>query len=201
MNILKYSREIERIEKFETSLTSYYLYKDLHKSPNLDQMLKLKELREVVNTLTAEVEEYVNWVGITTRIPPSQFSEMFGQNKQVDLFENRFDFDSASQPLVFATDILEKAIGKYKFLQKIFIREIIDPRFWIREIIRFPFWFIMPSIGVDPQKIKKYEQSILGKSYKLIASIITLVVAVDYFINELFDIRLLKLAKFYFLEK
>lgn len=151
MNILKYSREIKRIEEFEQSLISYYLQANSYKKPTLEQMLELKALRERVNLLSAEVEEYVDKVGISTKIPPSEFSKFIGQDKEIDLFENRFDFNPASQPPVFATDILEKAIGKYKFLQQEFRKKLFNPVSWVRELIRIPF-HIISFAGVQRQQ-------------------------------------------------
>ena len=69
-------------------------------------------------------------------------------------------------------DMLDRAEGRYNLLIKRRIYRLLNPLFWIGEIIRIPF-YILKFAGFDSVKI---ELSLFGKIYKGIVGLVAFIV-------------------------
>ena len=190
MNLLKYSREISKLQEFKKTFIGYYTYMELHKKhPTANQITTQMALREKVNLLSVEVANYVHRIGISTDIQSTEFAEFIGQDRHLDLFENVFDFNPELHPPVLAIDILDKTIGKYQTLQREFVRhKLFNPFYWLWEILGIPF-HLFGSKG------KEFEMSIYGKLIKLIVGLTGFIASLNVVLDELFGFKLLSLIK------
>lgn len=158
---MKFDREIKVITEFKSTLQQYIAldYKDRENSP----------LREKLNTLACEVENYVEKVGVATGF--------YIYQTYTPAFSNLFNI--SVKELQAVMDILGQAIGNYQYLQKEFKRKRFNPIYWIGEFIRIPFYLIsFAGFGIN-----KYEFSLLGKKYKLVISIVFFLAALVPILN------------------
>ena len=138
--------------------------------PSEEQQARIQLLRSEINRTTPLVISYLNNIGEATTIYYSPPPMIGGIRGNIDLIQNLLN-PSIIQMEQMALDILDKGIGRYDYLIENQWKKWINPLHWIGEMIRLPFHLLRFS-GFNASKL---EFSFLGKSYKLIAGIITLV--------------------------
>ena len=156
----KYNKQIQTISEFKK------LFQQYHSSSSKEE-LKIS-LREKLNLLSSEISYYVEKAGM------SSYAYNPSNKYPIEFFSNLFILQQYHVTPQQVCDVLDQTIGKYKLLQKLFHKKLINPIYWIGEIIRVPF-HIASFAGFD---IKKIEFSWIGKTYKLIASFFVLLAAI-----------------------
>ncbi len=172
-NLIPYQKHINIIKDFKESFIRY-------SSDNIPKNEK-QNLRSKLNLMSAETENAVHKAGLSTKLvyaPPERISGIRGE---IDIFLTLFELSRYEYSDSMLIDLLEKAIGKLKFLQKQLLLILINPLRWIGEFIRIPF-HLAGWAGFN--KIKM-EYSFLGKSIKFIISSIMFLAAVCTLLNYL----------------
>ena len=170
----KYNKQIQTISEFKKLFQQYH-----SRSSEEDQKTTL---REKLNLLSSEVSYYVKKAGMSSYAydPSNKFP--------IEFFSNLFILQQYHVTPQQVCDVLDQTIGKYKLLQKLFHKKLINPIYWIGEIIRIPF-HMASFAGFD---INKIEFSWIGKTYKLILSLVfffaAIVAILTYFGYEWNDI-------------
>jgi len=169
----KLKKEIDAILEFKEAYTEF-LALNSEQCPDANGIAKKKALREKINLLSGEVSKYVRKTGIPASIyysPPPAIGGMAGN---IGLFENIFNLRQFDIPAQTIFDMLDKAIGNFRFLQKEHKRKIKNPFYWIGRAIRLPF-SIFSFAGFNGSKI---ETSLFGKLYKLFVGLLLLISAI-----------------------
>jgi hypothetical protein len=169
----KFEREINTINDFK-QVYQEYLELSLKHYLTPEEIARKQQCREKVNSLSGEVLTYVGEAGVATFMyysPPPAIGGMAGE---VGLIENIFNLRRFNIPSQHIFDMLEKAIGNYRYFQKEHRKKIINPFYWLGSLIKIPFG-IITFAGFDGAKL---EMSLIGKLYKLIAALILLISAI-----------------------
>jgi hypothetical protein len=171
--IRKYEKEISAIKEFKETYGEFQILNS-KRNLNANEVSRKDELREKIKLLSGEVQNYVRGTGISASIYYSPPPSVGGMAGNVGLFENLFILRQFQIPSTAISDMLDKAIGNYMFLQKQYKKKIWNPLYWIGKAIRLPF-SIFSFAGFNVNKI---ESSIFGKLYKLLAGLILLIAAI-----------------------
>ena len=185
----RYQREIQIITVFKENWREYCILKQKYRNSSEDDQ-KISALREILNTTSGEAEYCVRKSGVPTGVYYSPPPAVGGLAGQIDFFANLFQLNQFSISPQMIVDCLEKAIGNYQFKQKQFRRKLLNPFYWIGEIIRIPF-YIASFAGFNSHK---FEFSFIGKSYKFIAGLIAFAWTIIEMLN-FFGINLAKLIR------
>jgi hypothetical protein len=191
MNLFsKFETEIREISEFKEMWKRYVVLMRQDRLPAPEHEAK-RQLRENLNLMIPAVSRYVRKCGVSTSVyytPPPIVGGMAGN---IDLFANMYNLHQYEVPEEILVDLLDKAIGTYRFFQKEYKERIFNPFYWIGRIIKIPFR-IAEFAGFDPGKL---EISIFGKLYKLIAALIILLASIATILQfcniKLNDIKLL----------
>ncbi len=153
----KYNKEIEIITEYKRTLQRYNeLDKEEYCSDS--DTRSMLSLREQLNNHAGKVRNYVEKANIS--------SGFFIGETYTGVFSNLFHLSYNQRKSVI--DILDQAIGNYKYFQEIFKRKLFNPLCWIGELIRIPFHLISFA-GFDVTKIELF---LISKIYKLVFSFI-----------------------------
>jgi hypothetical protein len=175
---MKFDREIKVITEFKTAF-QHYLLLDYQETLSDEDATSKLELREKLNLHVVEVDDYVKKVGIPTLYSHMPHRMATTIINDISVLSNIFylgQFNISPQVVI---DILENAIGVYKYHQNEFKRKRFNPIYWIGETIRLPF-YLSSFAGFD---IKKIESSIFGKLWKFTVSIILFLAALVTIFN------------------
>lgn len=159
----KYDQKIHIITEFRIDIQKYIIL-EIKEYPSDSEAKKILSLRETLNTLAGEVKNYVEKAGVSSGF-------YIGQT-YTPAFSNLFNISINNLQAVI--DLLDQAIGNYKYLRKEFKRKCFNPLYWIGEFIRIPFC-LASFAGFDVNKI---EFSIFGKIYKFLFSIAIFLAAI-----------------------
>lgn len=171
--IRKYEKQISAIKEFKKAYDEFQILNS-KRNLNADGVSRKSALRKKINMLLGEVQDYVRRTGIPATIYYSPPPAVGGMAGNVGLFENLFMLRQFQIPSTAISDMLDKAIGNYMFLQKQYKKKIKNPFYWIGKVIRLPF-SIFTFAGFNGNKI---EASIFGKIYKLLAGLVLLIAAI-----------------------
>ena len=90
--------------------------------------------------------------------------------KVIDRFlDNFFNLNSYDMSPKYILDFIDRVIGIFERRQKVFYRNLPNPIEWVKQLIRLPFK-ILSFAGFNGGGL---ERSIVGKLWKLIASVLT----------------------------
>ena len=169
----KFEKEINAIVEFKEAYTEFLVLNSKHVL-DANGIARKKELREKLNLLSGEVSKYVRKTGIPASIYYSPPPAIGGMASNIGLFENIFNLRQFNIPPQTIFDMLDKAIGNFRFFQKEHKRKIKNPFYWIGRVIRLPF-SIFSFAGFNGSKI---EASLFGKIYKLLVGLLLLISAI-----------------------
>lgn len=171
-----YKKEILELESFKAIFREFMSFRAT--ATNRSQQI---QLRERINNKVGEIKNLAQQAGVIATVfyePPPSVGGFAGN---INMFDNIFLLDSHQLPRQNIIDVLDKAIGNYRYKAKLKRRRWLNPFFWIGEVIRIPF-HIIKWAGFDSKKI---EYSIFGKIYKVMVGTAALVGAIYKAISDL----------------
>lgn len=174
----KYSHQINTIIDFRKAFVRYYEI-DYNRSPSPDEEQEKIILRKKLNTLNGEVDRYVCKAGVSASVYYSPPPAVGGLAGDIHFFSNLFNLHGFSISPQMVIDVLDRSAGNYLYLQKISRKKMLNPLFWIGEIIRSPF-HLLDFAGFDGDKI---EISWFGKAYKLLSALLVLIATILTILN------------------
>lgn len=131
-----------------------------------------QEIREHLNRSIPFVIAYLRAAGVDTAIQYSPPPALGGMAGRIDVFANLFQLGQLMLRQNPVHDMLDRGIGMYDYWIENQWKKWINPLFWIGELIRLPFK-LLDFAGFNSINI---ESSIFGKIYKLLASLVGLIV-------------------------
>lgn len=146
-----------------------YLSLNSNEFKSRDQHSRQEELRQKINRLIPIVSSNIQFVGESVIIHYAPPPAVGGLSGQVDLLTNIFN-RSIMGRTTHTLDLLDRTIGRYDYLIQNRWKQYINPFYWIGEVIRLPF-HLLRFCGFN---VSKWEFSIFGKIYKLLASLVAL---------------------------
>ena len=129
------------------------------------------QLRKEVARLSVVMSAYARDAGVGTFVQDNRIGA-------ADIFENILNRSIAPPDMVI--DCLHKAIGVYEYRHRQWVRGIINPFFWVGQLIRIPF-FILHQAGFN---ISKIESTWASKTYKVISAFVIFMAALLTALNS-----------------
>ncbi|MBU2593956.1 MAG: hypothetical protein KKG02_05350 [Candidatus Edwardsbacteria bacterium] len=157
-----YRTSIEKILRFKKDFLEYRVLAKKNRLSN-EEVLELKKLREKLNISLTEIARLVLQSGVGIRF--------HSDSNSIDIFTNIFNLDRLNIPSSGVIDLLDRSIGCYYVLRRNVYRRLINPFYWIGEVIRFPFR-ILSFAGFDSVRA---EVSLIGKLYKFTMGLMTFI--------------------------
>ncbi len=153
--IQEYRLRINALEHFRRVLESY---------KRLD--CRDEALRAQINRSVSLISSYIRETGTSTSIYYSPPPIRGGLQGHIDLFSNLFHLPSGLS-FQHIYDMIDKAIGIYTHWESIYWKVRLNPIFWVKQMIRFPF-MIISFAGYNGAKV---ENTVWGKVWKGLGAI------------------------------
>jgi hypothetical protein len=179
MNLFKrHQKEQQLITEFKEAFMAYTLLDRKDYLTDAEKELQFK-LREKLNNMNGEVGLYVHKAGISASITYTPPPMIGGLVRNIDFFSNLFNLSQFSIAPQLVVDSLDRAIGNYNVYNNRFTKKLINPIYWVGELIRVPF-HIAHFAGFDENKL---EFSLFGKIYKFTSSILIFIATILTILN------------------
>ena len=168
------------LKPYQTAIDKLILFKSLIieydglarlSHPTTQDHARMVDLRTELNSSLHEAARLVRKSGMSTSIFYSPPPIVGGMSCDLDLFANLFTLPNFQLSPIMVVDLIDRAVGNYVDMRKTFFLRLINPLYWIGEIIRIPFRLLSFS-GFNGLKA---EHSTIGRIYKLVASFATFV--------------------------
>ena len=169
---LKYDKQLNDLREFRSAIQSFARLDEKPEVLIPDSEAKTKlEIREQLNNLLPSVSDYVKKAGIQA------WAYHLPSKSEIDFFDSLFRLKDFEIAYINVLDVIDRAIGYYKEKRRRFILCLINPIYWVLEIIKIPFHLI--EYFGNNKKRQQAESSVLGKIYKLLASSIAFIVSLS----------------------
>lgn len=169
-----YRKQLKDIESFRSFVNKYFEEGIISDEDKVEIRKKINRLIPIIKQLAEDASVYLD---------ASQY-----QHDSILIELNLIDniFQKVRGSTTPTLDLIDRIYGYYDNLRRTNLRKLINPFFYIGEIIRIPF-YIFDFAGFNGKKI---ETSIWGKIWKIVAGFIPIIASLIYIIKEVYLILL-----------
>lgn len=165
-----YKKELKDIKSFRLFFNKYFEEGIISDEDKVEIRKKINRLIPIIKQLAEDASVHLD---------ASQY-----QHDSILIELNLIDniFQKVRGSTTPTLDLIDRIYGYYDNLRRTNLKKLINPFFYIGEIIRIPF-YILEFAGFNG---KKMEKSILGKIWKIAIGFISVLASLIYILKEVY---------------